>query len=304
MTMMAVPDLQGMGKAMEELDSLVELYEQNLNVITEEKLMSIYLEQIMVADMTDQPLKYVQAALKFLPTQTSVNEVVGGIYDTTIANLLFQGDVAKADELSTNFLAYAKKDGENTQTYYKALKTKINIFSKTRHPAEVLQISTDYARIASNVCGEGSLEHAESIRTVSQLNTKLGNYQEAYQGFLDCYGMYKAKFGSEVNPESSSILISMAVIKSHLKEFEDAFNLLDKAKQIEGKATSNFTKQYKLILQTENMIQVAADKLGYKHKGIFTRCPKASKSKMAAAFLGIGLAAFGIYYYIKNKRSE
>ncbi|CAI2359199.1 unnamed protein product [Moneuplotes crassus] len=303
MTMMAAPEMQGMGRAMEELDSLAELYEQNLNIVTKEKLVSIYLAQIMIAKVTGLPQKYVQVALKFLPTQTSVDEIVDEIYDTTITNLSIEGDIAKAGKLSTAFLAYAKKDGENTHTYYKALKTKIKILSKAKLRVEALQISTDFERIASDIYGEGSLEHADSIKTVSQLKSQLGNYQEAYQGFLNCYDMYKAKFGSEVNPESSSVLVRMAVVKKHLEEFEDAFNLLDKAKQVEEKTTSKFSKEYKLILRAEEFVQVAVEKPEYNRKEIFTRWPKTSKSKISSALVGICLVAFGVYYYIKNKKS-
>ncbi|CAI2387857.1 unnamed protein product [Moneuplotes crassus] len=304
MVMMSAPDMQGMMKAMTELDSLAELYEQNLNMFLETKLQSIYSTQLMMANSTGNVQKYIEVGLKFLPKQTVVNEFVTNTYETIIGQIAVQGDIAKADKLCNDFLAYARKDGENTKPYHKAIVCKISMLSQSNNLFQALQASAKCEKISLAVYGEGSLEHANAIRASCQMKTQIGKLQESYQGLLNCYEMYKSNYGSETNPDSSSVLTSMAMIKTFLKEFEDAYNLIDKAKEIEQKATSKFSQQYMLIIKIEKSIEDAEQKHHERHKLLFGESKKYSKAKVAVALIGVGLATFGAMYYFRNKRSK
>ncbi|CAI2387837.1 unnamed protein product [Moneuplotes crassus] len=304
MVMMVVPDMQGIMKAMTELDSLAELYEQNLNIFLETKLQSIYSTQLMMANSTGNVQKYIQVGLKFLPKQSVVNEFATDTYETIISQIAVQGDIAKADKLCNDFLAYARKNGENTKPYHKAIVLKMSMLSENYNLSQALQASAKCEQISLAVYGEGSLEHANAIRASCQMKINIGKLQESYQGLLNCYEMYKSNYGSETNPASSRVLTSLAMIKKYLKEFEDAYNLVDKAKEIEQKMTSKFSQQYTLILKIEKSIEDAEQKHHERHKLLFGKSKKYSKAKVAVALIGFGLATFGAMYYFRNKRSK
>jgi len=112
---------------------------------------------------------------------------------------------------------------------------------------EYIEFSQNYEQITKTVYGANSMEHAHAIKFLVHGKVKLGQYKEAYQSCLDCYDIYKAKFGSEVNSESSLVLSKMAIIKSRLREFEDAENLIKKSKEIEEKVTSKHSSKYAII---------------------------------------------------------
>ncbi|CAI2385779.1 unnamed protein product [Moneuplotes crassus] len=290
-------------EAMANFDSLAKLYEQNRNPVTEKKLEVIYSIQLTMAEKLCDPEKYVEAAQKYLATQKVPTEANDIIY-TKISGILYRkGDVALANKVCNDFINYAKNAGENTKSFQKALTNKLTLCLNRTDSPEFVEFSQNYEQVTKNVYGQNSMEHAHAIKLLSQGKMLTAQYQEAYQKALDCYDIYKAQFGSEVNSESSGVLTDMAFIKSRLCEFEDADNLIKKAKEIEQKITSKYSPKYYMIRQGEDAINKKRKRLEAERK-LLIGDRQFSKTKLTLGLIGIGLAAFGAIYYIKSKKSE
>lgn len=209
-----------------------------------------------------------------------------------------------ARKICNDYLKYTKKAGENTKSYQKALANKIFLSLFWNDLQEFVEYSQSYEQVTKTVYGASSMEYALAAKSLGQGKTKIGFFQEAYQKLLGCYDIYKAKFGSEVNSESSEVLANMALIKSYWREYEDAANLIKKAKEIELKVTSKSSVNYSQILKIEQIIKRDKEKLI--REGILPpeKGDTHSRVKVAATLVGIGLAIFGAVYYIKRKGSS
>ncbi|CAI2387728.1 unnamed protein product [Moneuplotes crassus] len=290
--------LPGVSKPEEVLsnfDSLAELYEENRNTMIDEKLEMIYSMQLSLAEGLNYTDKYVTIAQKFLATKKIVTESFDSIYVNTINILLNRKDFQLANKVCNDFLNYAKKEGENTKSYHKALSKKLACSMVLNNGQEYLEFSQNYEQITKTVYGANSIEHAHAIKCLAQGKVKMRQYQEAYQSYLNCYDIYKAKFGSEVNSESSTVLTNIAMIKSYWREFEDAENLIKKAKEIEEKYAIIKNGEARINQEKQKAAQEGKLKIG----NIYL-----SKTKVAVTLIGIGLATFGSIYYIKSKKSK
>ena len=87
--------------------------------------------------------------------------------------------------------------------------------------------------------------------------TKMAQYQtnEAYKFWLKAYDLSKEVYDSELNNMSTGILVEMTTIKSILMQYEEALNLVDKAKKIEEQMSSIYSNRYKFIQNFEKEIR-------------------------------------------------
>ena len=106
------------------------------------------------------------------------------------------------------------------------------------------------------VYGEKSPQYIEAVKEKAYSKMYLSQPQESYKCWLQAFDLSKEVFEGEVNNMAPGILLEMAWIKSYLSQFEEALNLIDKAKKIEEKINSINSAFYKQIQDFEqNVLQ-------------------------------------------------
>jgi len=116
-----LPGVSKLEEVLSNFDSLAELYEANRNDMIDAKLTFIYSVQLPIAEKLNHTDKYTMIAQKLLATETIVAESNDSIYVNTINILLNRKDFQLCNKVCNDFLNYAKKEGENTKSYHKAL---------------------------------------------------------------------------------------------------------------------------------------------------------------------------------------
>lgn len=72
---------------------------------------------------------------------------------------------------------------------------------------------------------------------------------------MEAYETAKELYGGENSADAADLLSFMAIVKARLCQFEESFNLLKKAKEIEEKVSSFHSQRYKAILTLEANIK-------------------------------------------------
>ena len=157
--------------------------------------------------------------------------------------------------------------------------------------------------VADKVHGKSSLQYIRSLMTYSNILLAQGRLNQCYKNCLDSYELAKEVFGNENNIESSSILALMARVKTSLKEFEDAMNLIKKAKKNEITINSEYSNDFKMLTLIENNIKEEAKKHGIhfdQKKSFIAKIIPNTPLKLVIYSVGIATVV-GILYATKKK---
>ena len=95
----------------------------------------------------------------------------------------------------------------------------------------------------------------------------------------------------------------MADVKTQIKEFEDALNLINKAKKIEALVSSEYSNKYKVLINAENKIITKAENAGVilkKKEGLISLIAPNTPFKLSLYTLGLA-SIIGILYATKKK---
>ena len=143
--------------------------------------------------------------------------------------------------------------------------------------------------------GEKSLKYTEALFLESLLFNCELKYEKAFDTQFKTYLILKDIYGTDENERIPPVLSRMAYIKGVMKQWEDAFDLIDKAKSIEEKVHPNIhnSPTYKELDKMEHNFKIGEMRDREKNKY--------SKVKIIAGVAFIGLISTGIYYWFKKE---
>jgi len=158
--------------------------------------------------------------------------------------------------------------------------------------------------VTEKAYGKNSTQYIKAKLFKANLYIMTNQLNLCYKTCLDTYDLAKEVYGNEENLQSSSILSLMARVKESLKEYEDAVNIIEKAKKIESKINSKHSLGYKLLEE-----QVAV--LEKKFQGKIPKTEKKSlllrilpnTPKKAAVFFGVIMVGAGIIFAMRKKQN-
>ena len=224
----------------------------------------------MVLNSFILPLNHVciEIAEEYLELAVKHNEspdFTCAIFQKSIYSLFGLQNFEKANYLAERQLLFLEPYGKASKIYADALYTAFTV-KRTLKDFEFMIANID-SLLESNklTYGEKSPQYIEAIKEMAY--TKMAQYQtnEAYKFWLKAYDLSKEVYDSELNNMSTGILIEMAAIKCILMQYEEALNLVDKAKKIEEKLSSIYSNRYKVIQNFEKEIRTTQERIeGYK----------------------------------------
>ena len=103
------------------------------------------------------------------------------------------------------------------------------------------------------------------------------------------------------------ILLSMAIIKIKLYQFDESRNFISKCKEIEEQLSSKFSQRYREIISWEKYLKDSEAKLNKNKKAkgkkylILSKIIPNTPAKFAIFLTAIAATAIGIAYYNKKK---
>ena len=160
----------------------------------------------------------------------------------------------KAETLTEKQLIFLEPFGTKSKSYADALYSAF-IAKKVTNDLQFLVANVDILLESNKVVyGEKSPQYIEAVKEKAYSKMYLSQPQESYKCWLQAYDLSKEVFEGEVNNMAPGILLEMAWIKSYLSQFEEALNLIDKAKKIEEKIHSIYSDFYKQIQQFEQNV--------------------------------------------------
>ncbi|CAI2377174.1 unnamed protein product [Moneuplotes crassus] len=296
------------GKRM--LESMTLNYEKNRDEMINQKLLILYQTQMNLATTEGNTQMYIENAEKFLCTYNTLNtecntleprghsQNIASIYCSLIEACMMQTNMYKAIMVSNDFLKFAAQEGEETKQYHTALEHRVNLAWIQKDIMTFIDLSHKLADIANHVYGRISAEHAYGVQMVSRSFTVRMQYKEAFREIEKSYKILIEVHGSEYHQQSSNILFEMAIIKGHLKEFDEAFLIIKKSKRIESQMTSEDSSKYNEIMQAEEILTQMYEKYLIKHPE--SRKPRYTKSKVTAATLLFATMSYATFRYFRK----
>ena len=255
-----------------KIESLTkELKAKHNNPEIESNLISIYFTYLAFLESSNNIFKFWGNILSFIHTNYFYLEIADlylelavkhndnpdttcEVFQKTISTLFNLQNFQKADIIAENQLAFVKRFNTKSKNYTNALFTAFIAKKLTNNLQYLVDNIDPLLESCKAVYGEKSSQYIDIIKEKASIKTCLRQPDEAYKYWLQANDLNKEVFESEENIMTSGILIEMAGIKGYLSQFDEALNLIDKAKKIEEKMQSIHSELYIQIQDLEKKI--------------------------------------------------
>ena len=190
-----------------------------------------------------------------------------------------------------------------TKDYEKVLSSSMKYFVYFYQIDQLEKYATIWVKCAEELYGKSSLQYLKSKITYLGLLYYRKQMSECYKQSLEVYELARKFHGSETNKDSSEILNLMAKAKSWLKEFDEALNLITKAKENEEKVSSKLSNEYCELDLTE--MKIKGEERLYRrtvrrNQTLLSKLTPNTPFKLALFSIGI-LSVAGIMYASNRK---
>lgn len=194
-------------------------------------------------------------------------EYLSSNFEKLIHFHLNSGNIPKATKLADTYLEFGLKQGENSKIYVVALASRINCANMSQDYNYIVAIAEKYEKATKVAYGKKSIQYISALKDLGFSLIYKYKAQEAYKLYLEAYDIAKEVYGSEDNQQSSLILTEMANLKMQWGQFDEAFNIIEKAKKIEEKVSSKYSAIYKQLENFENRVKAKEEQVKGKKNG-------------------------------------
>jgi tetratricopeptide (TPR) repeat protein len=193
-------------------------------------------------------------------------EYMSSIYEKLIHFKVNSGNIPKAIKLAESYLKFGFKQGGDSKIYVTAIASRLVCANNAQDLKYVCDNADRYEKAAKAAYGKKSIQYIAALKDVAFSYICKYKGQEAYKLYLEAYDIAKEVFGSEENQQSSTILVEMSNLKMQWGQFEEACNMVEKAKKIEEKVSSKYSVVYKHIDAFEKKIKAKQEQVNGKKK--------------------------------------
>lgn len=281
-------------KGCEILEKICPKIEEILPEMEDVELYTLYLPLSGTCFRNNRKEEFIKFGEKFLSLEvvkSNVNEMDSAqcIFENIIKISSEQKDYKKANQMANQFLGLTSKNGETNPVYLKAMSAKINIAYHSKNRTYFLRNYQKLLRLSKQILGEISSENADHLINWAELLLRSKRHHEAYKLLLHSHDIYTELHSTQDHPRASLILIKMAVVKSCIQEYEDARNILARAKKLELNFEGQNSERLKYILAFQEFL---GKKLQVK-TGIF----EGNKAKFLGGAVVVGVILGGAVWW-------
>lgn len=215
-----------------------------------------------------------------------------------------------AKSIRQEFIDFVTKADMGDKALFEALRIGLRISILLRDNTFITAHSKKCWDLSKQFLDDKTAEYAEVLKNYAISLDFSRQFEESYKIWLDVLDVYKYVHQGEEHQDIVNILMEMATLKANLRQVEDALNILERAKKIQKKISSEKTFAYKELLDLEKKILGAAKEFEKfeqgKRKG-WSKGKGWSKRKgwrKESVVLGVVSAiviAGGIWYYRRAK---
>ncbi|CAI2386874.1 unnamed protein product [Moneuplotes crassus] len=290
-------------KSLEELTSE---YEAKDDPALKLRLKRMYLTLIQLANIFNEPQKYINVSLKYLSLLDKLSPHAEQLYDKVFMISMKEKNFVKAVMCCKKFYEEASKSGEVTKALYLALRQKVTFAVETKNSIPFSQDSEQFENVTLALYSENSAEYIETLKILSQGNNFLNKIDKAYEQLTRGYEIAEKLYETEVNQHCVDIVIFMAVLKRDCGEIDQAIILAKKARELHEQLPQNpiSSNIYERILQLQGYLSdIKKAKQLYDEE--LARSKRNKKIKIAALVGSVGLVVGGaLWWLIKKPQSE
>jgi hypothetical protein len=301
------PDISQSRVAMEKIGQLVNELKQRNDELTEQRLVILYCTLMTTYEYLNDMPKFLEAAdgyLKYGPKYYESADFLCQTFQKVIYTYFTMGNMAKVTQHTESLLAVGRNAGEESKTYADALLVALDMKRAQGDINFFLTNVPKYEKLVKQHYGDKSTQYVEALKLQSSSYLTLHQHAEAYRSLLKAYDITKEIFGTEVNNTATFILLEMATIKLSLKQYEEVYTLLNKAKKIEEQVSSVNSPYYQQILSHEKLVkeQEARDRPKQNARRTFWQKIAPNTSFKISAYV-VALTAFsaGVVYLFKKR---
>ena len=289
------PDLE-FQKDLEDLIEKVSHFENDYkNMI----LMKLYSMQLDTEDESKNCEASVDIANKYLELVDKPYddlEMTSSVHRYKVLAYFFSKQKPEWIKAYDEYLSWVEKKQSQTLNHYSALQWCFNQLKSIDNPQDKLYYDS-YNSVTKRMFGEKSEQFIEILFLISSSLKDWGQFEEAYKVALSIYESAKEVFGSEEHRTIITVLCFMAFLKCHLKEYEDAKNILKRAESIAEECPSNAEIQEGYKSAEKILFPLISKKIEEQEK-----TQKVSRVKILGGIVLLGTALIWASYIWKAKK--